>query len=160
MNRVETSIRQPGRTQSPTVKICWLDNWFMIIQVHPAIIFYKMSVRRSKIILPIIFYHLRTAKIFLMTVLFMFKFRSLSNKFSTTSWSLILHISLPRLGYFCRKKEGLWEETFHLKAVSGSNMTGHYLVYETLSLISREENPSRTTDQETKRKMIVRTAVS
>ena len=118
MNKVETSIREPSRTQSPTVKVCWLDNWFMIIQVHPAIIFYKMSVRRSKIILPIIFYHLRTAKIFLMTVLFMYKFRSLSNKFSTISWSLILHISLPRLGYFCRKKEGLLRGTFHLKAVS------------------------------------------
>ena len=106
MNKVETSIREPSRTQSPTVKICWLENWFMIIQVHLAIIFYKMSVRRSKIILPIIFYHLRTAKIFLMTVLFMYKFRSLSNKFSTISWSLILHISLPRLGYFCKKKGG------------------------------------------------------
>ena len=31
---------------------------------------------------------------------FMYNFRSLSNKFTTIFWSLIFHISLPRLGYF------------------------------------------------------------
>ena len=118
MNKVETSIREPSRTQSPTVKICWLDNWFMIIQVHPAIIFYKMSVRRSKIILPIIFYWGRL-KFSWWPFYSCTSFEAyLSNKFSTISWSLILHISLPRLGYFCRKKGGLLRGTFHLKAVS------------------------------------------
>ena len=40
-----------------------------------------------------------------MTVPLMYNFRSFSNKSATIFWSLILHILLPRLGYFRGKKE-------------------------------------------------------
>ena len=50
--------------------------------------------------LPRIFYFLRAAKNFKMTVPLMCNFRSLSNKYPTIFLSLIFHISLPRLGYF------------------------------------------------------------
>ena len=58
----------------------------------------------KKQILPGIFYHLRKALTFLMTVPFMCNFRSSSDKFHKIFWSLIFHISLPRLGYFSLKK--------------------------------------------------------
>ena len=37
-------------------------------------------------------------------IIFMFNFRSLCSKFPKTLWSLIFHISLPRLGFFSFKK--------------------------------------------------------
>ena len=40
-----------------------------------------------------------------MTVPFMYNFQSLSNKFPTILWSLIVHVSLPRLSYFSKKKQ-------------------------------------------------------
>ena len=40
-----------------------------------------------------------------MTVLFMYDFQSLSDKFPTIFWSLIFHISLPSLSYISKKKE-------------------------------------------------------
>ena len=55
--------------------------------------------------LPGIFYTLRKAKKFLMTVPFMFNFQSLpNNKFPTISWSLIFCISLPGLSFFFHRK--------------------------------------------------------
>ena len=54
----------------------------------------------KKQILPGIFYHLRKALNFLMTVPFMYNFRSSSDNFPKIFWSLIFHITLPRLGYF------------------------------------------------------------
>ena len=40
-----------------------------------------------------------------MTVLFMYDFQSLSDKFPTIFWNLIFHISLPSLSYISKKKE-------------------------------------------------------
>ena len=40
-----------------------------------------------------------------MTVLFMYNFQSLSNKFSMIFWSLIFHFLLLVLGYFSKNKE-------------------------------------------------------
>ena len=40
-----------------------------------------------------------------MTILFMYDFQSLSDKFPTIFWSLIFHISLPSLSYISKKKE-------------------------------------------------------
>ena len=62
------------------------------------------------------FYYLRTAKQFKMTFPFIENFRSLCNKFPTIFWSLIFHISLPRLGCFSYKKEK-WPDIFGLKSV-------------------------------------------
>ena len=52
------------------------------------------KVGSEKQILPIIFYCLRTAINFSMTVPFMYNFRNLSHKFHTIFWRLIFHISL------------------------------------------------------------------
>ena len=62
----------------------------------------------EKQILPRIFYYLRTAKKFLdnrSRLCFVYNFRSLSNKFPTTFWSLIFHISVPRWTILRRQKE-------------------------------------------------------
>ena len=59
----------------------------------------------QKQILPRIFYSLRTTKKFLIIAPFMYNFLRLPNKFPTILWSLIFHISLPRLGYFSYEKE-------------------------------------------------------
>ena len=56
-----------------------------VVQGHPTTVFCKISVCSEKQILPRIFYFLRTAKNFLMTIPFMYNFRSLSNKFPTIS---------------------------------------------------------------------------
>ena len=53
--------------------------------------------------LPRIFFCLRTATNFLMTVPFMYNYRNLSNKFPTIFCSLILVISLPGYDIFRRK---------------------------------------------------------
>ena len=55
-----------------------------VVQGHPTTVFCKISVRRSKYCLEF-FITWRTAKNFLMTVPFMYNFRSLSNKFPTIS---------------------------------------------------------------------------
>ena len=54
--------------------------WF---KGHPTTIFCKISVRKSRSVLLRIFYYLRTAKNFQMTVPFIYNFRSLSNKSRT-----------------------------------------------------------------------------
>ena len=53
-----------------------------------------------------------------MTVPFMYNFQSLSNKFATILWSLIFHISLPRLSYFSQKKQKFSESKMRLKKES------------------------------------------
>ena len=50
-----------------------------------------------------------------MTVQFMYNFRSLSNKFPMMFWSLIFHISHPRLGYFFQGKNIIIKEKGNLK---------------------------------------------
>ena len=40
-----------------------------------------------------------------MTVLFMYDFQSLSDKFPTIFWNLIFHISLPNLSYISKKED-------------------------------------------------------
>ena len=62
----------------------------------------------EKQILLRIFYYLRTAKKFLdnrSSHSFVYNFRNLSNKFPTTFWSLIFHISVPRSAILRRQKE-------------------------------------------------------
>ena len=62
----------------------------------------------EKQILPRIFYYLRTAKKFLdnrSQHSFVYNLRSLSNKFPTTFWSLIFHISVSSRTILRRQKE-------------------------------------------------------
>ena len=59
--------------------------------------------------LPRIFYSLRKAKNFWMTVPFMYNFRTLSNKFPMIFWSLIFPISLAsQIKLFFRRKRKTW----------------------------------------------------
>ena len=66
--------------QNCDLKDCLGSAWF---KGHPTTIFCKISVRKSKSVLPRIFYYLRMSKNFQMTVPFMYNFRSLSNKSRT-----------------------------------------------------------------------------
>ena len=66
--------------QNCDLKDCLGTAWF---KGHPTTIFCKISVRKSKSVLPRIFYYLRMSKNFQMTVPFMYNFRSLSNKSRT-----------------------------------------------------------------------------
>ena len=65
----------------------------------------RLGICSEKQILPRIFYSLRTAKKLYWTVLLLYNFRSLSNRFTTIFWLLIFQILLPQLGYFSQKKE-------------------------------------------------------
>ena len=56
-----------------------------VVQGHPTTVFCKIWICSEKQILPFFFYFLRTAKNFLMTIPFMYNFRSLSKKFPTIS---------------------------------------------------------------------------
>ena len=67
----------------------------------------KISVPCSEKMLPRIFYHLRKAKNFQITVPFIHNFRRLSNKFSMIFLRLIFYISLLGLGYFLQKRRNL-----------------------------------------------------
>ena len=70
-------------------------------------IFTGISVRRSKYCKPKIFYYLRTAKNFQITVPFMYNFRSLSNKFPDDfpyDFSFSFYFPLSK-AIFRRKKE-------------------------------------------------------
>ena len=78
---------------------------YIFYQGHPTTVFCKISVRRSKCYLEFSITWGRL--IFKMTVPLTHNFRSLSYKFPTIFWSLIIHISLPRLGYFSSRKGNL-----------------------------------------------------
>ena len=68
-------------------------------QGQQTTVFCEISVQEKQK-LPRIFYSLRKAKNFWVTVPFMYNFRSLINKFPTIFWSLIFLILLPMLGHF------------------------------------------------------------
>ena len=74
-------------------------------RLEQATVFCKISVRRSKYYLEFSITWGRL--IFKMTVPLTHNFRSLSYKFPTIFWSLIIRISLPRLGYFSSRKGNL-----------------------------------------------------
>ena len=78
---------------------------YIFYQGHPTTVFCKISVRRSKYYLEFSITWGRL--IFKMTVPLTHNFRSLSYKFLTIFWSLIIRISLPRLGYFSSRKGNL-----------------------------------------------------
>ena len=93
---------------------CYSWNFILVTQtvIHHKkqqiwCIFFPRTVRIFNLNLIRIFYYLRTAKNYWMTVPFMCNFQSLSNKFRTIFWSLIFHISHPRLDYFSNEKGNL-----------------------------------------------------
>ena len=67
----------------------------------------KISVPCSEKMLPRIFYHLRKAKNFQITVPFIHNFRRLSNKFSMIFLRLTFYISLLGLGNFLQKRRNI-----------------------------------------------------
>ena len=54
-----------------------------------------------------VFYYLKGGEKFLDDPTFKYNLRSLSDKFPTIVWSLLFHISQPRLDYFSYKKKNL-----------------------------------------------------